>query len=134
MFIPIFLAIPLSDDHKPNRKDEQMRIENAGGRVSYDGFTWRVDGILAMSRAFGNRGLKKYVIAEPDIQEAEVNDDLEYLVLATDGLWDVVQNEDIISLVRATDGTEAAALKLTELAYSRHSSDNITCIVVQIHH
>ncbi|KAM0906178.1 hypothetical protein ACQ4PT_016873 [Festuca glaucescens] len=127
-------AIPLSDDHKPNRKDEQTRIEDAGGSVSYDGYTWRVDGILAMSRAFGNRALKKYVIAEPDIQEAEVNSDFEYLVLATDGLWDVVRNEDIISLMRATEGTEAAALKLTELAHSRHSSDNITCIVVQIHH
>ncbi|CAM0910387.1 unnamed protein product [Alopecurus aequalis] len=127
-------AIPLSDDHKPNRRDEQTRIENAGGRVSYDGYTWRVDGILAMSRAFGNRGLKKYVIAEPDIQEAEVSSDLEYLVLATDGLWDVVRNEDVISLVGATDGTEAAAMELTELAHARHSSDNITCVVVRFHH
>ncbi|EMS58499.1 putative protein phosphatase 2C 56 [Triticum urartu] len=127
-------AIPLSDDHKPNLKDERTRIENAGGGVSYDGFTWRVDGILAMSRAFGNRGLKNYVIAEPDIQETQVNSDLEYLVLATDGLWDVVQNEDVISLMRATDGPEAAAVKLTEMAHSRHSSDNITCIVVRFHH
>ena len=36
------------------------------------GYTWRVDGILAMSRAFGNRGLKKYVIADPDIQVSNV--------------------------------------------------------------
>ncbi|XP_044432451.1 probable protein phosphatase 2C 56 isoform X2 [Triticum aestivum] len=127
------LTIPLSDDHKPNLKDERARIENAGGGVSYDGFTWRVDGILAMSRAFGNRSLKNYVIAEPDIQETQVSSDLEYLVLATDGLWDVVQNEDVISLMKATDGPEAAAVKLTEMAHSRHSSDNITCIVVQFH-
>jgi len=46
-----------------------------------------------MSRAFGNRMLKEYVIAEPDIQEEDVNSDLEYLILATDGLWDVVRNE-----------------------------------------
>ncbi|KAF7109496.1 hypothetical protein CFC21_109745 [Triticum aestivum] len=127
-------AIPLSDDHKPNLKDERTRIENAGGGVSYDGFTWRVDGILAMSRAFGNRSLKNYVIAEPDIQETQVSSDLEYLVLATDGLWDVVQNEDVISLMRATDEPEVAAVKLTEMAHSRHSSDNITCIVVGFHH
>ncbi|KAE8789835.1 putative protein phosphatase 2C 56 [Hordeum vulgare] len=127
-------AIPLSDDHKPNLKNERTRIENAGGGVSYDGFTWRVDGILAMSRAFGNRSLKNYVIAEPDIQETQVSSDLEYLVLATDGLWDVVQNEDVISLMRATDEPEAAAVKLTEMAHSRHSSDNITCIVVRFHH
>ncbi|XP_044959290.1 probable protein phosphatase 2C 56 isoform X1 [Hordeum vulgare subsp. vulgare] len=134
MFVPVFVAIPLSDDHKPNLKNERTRIENAGGGVSYDGFTWRVDGILAMSRAFGNRSLKNYVIAEPDIQETQVSSDLEYLVLATDGLWDVVQNEDVISLMRATDEPEAAAVKLTEMAHSRHSSDNITCIVVRFHH
>jgi hypothetical protein len=31
-----------------------------------------VDGILAMSRAFGNRALKKYVIAEPDFQVSSI--------------------------------------------------------------
>ncbi|KAG1330332.1 putative protein phosphatase 2C 52 [Cocos nucifera] len=85
-------AIPLSDDHKPNRSDERKRIENAGGIVMWAG-TWRVGGILAMSRAFGNRLLKQYIVAEPEIQEQEVNEELELLVLASDGLWDVVPNE-----------------------------------------
>ncbi|KAF8667886.1 hypothetical protein HU200_052511 [Digitaria exilis] len=126
-------SVPLSKDHKPNRKDERKRIEEAGGVVIWDD-TWRVGGILAMSRAFGNRLLKQYVKAEPDIQEEEVNSDLEYLILATDGLWDVVRNEDAVALLKAEDGPEAAAVKLTEIAYARRSQDNITCIVVQFHH
>ncbi|XP_052157683.1 probable protein phosphatase 2C 56 isoform X2 [Oryza glaberrima] len=85
-------AVPLSEDHKPNRKDEQKRIEDAGGIVVFDD-TWRVNGLLAMSRAFGNRALKHYVKAEPDIQEKVVDESLEYLILATDGLWDVMRNE-----------------------------------------
>jgi protein phosphatase 1L len=34
-----FAAIPLSDDHKPNRSDEQERIENAGGFVKFSGMS-----------------------------------------------------------------------------------------------
>eukprot|EP00262_Sarcandra_glabra_P001667 TRINITY_DN1178_c0_g1_i2.p1 TRINITY_DN1178_c0_g1~~TRINITY_DN1178_c0_g1_i2.p1 ORF type:complete len:350 (-),score=71.30 TRINITY_DN1178_c0_g1_i2:50-1099(-) len=125
-------AIPLSEDHKPNRSDERKRIENAGGVVLWAG-TWRVGGVLAMSRAFGNRLLKQFVVAEPEIQEQDVDDELELLVLASDGLWDVVPNEDAVSLARM-DEPEAAARKLTETAFTRGSADNITCIVVRFHH
>ncbi|GJX76608.1 probable protein phosphatase 2C 76 [Tanacetum coccineum] len=55
--------------------------------------TWRVGGVLAMSRAFGNRMLKQFVVAEPEIQEQELDEEFELLVLASDGLWDVVPNE-----------------------------------------
>ncbi|RWR96480.1 putative protein phosphatase 2C 76 [Cinnamomum micranthum f. kanehirae] len=126
-------AIPLSEDHKPNRSDERKRIENAGGVVMWAG-TWRVGGVLAMSRAFGNRLLKQFVVAEPEIQEQELDDELELLVLASDGLWDVVPNEDAVSLAKMEQEPEAAARKLAETAFTRGSADNITCIVVRFHH
>ena len=47
-----YAAFPLSEDHKPNRTDERQRIESAGGVVVWAG-TWRVGGVLAVSRAFG---------------------------------------------------------------------------------
>ncbi|XP_020272982.1 probable protein phosphatase 2C 52 isoform X2 [Asparagus officinalis] len=126
-------AIPLSDDHKPNRSDERHRIELAGGVITWAG-TWRVGGVLAMSRAFGNRQLKRFVVADPEIQEQDVDNDLEFLILASDGLWDVVPNEDAISIASMEEEAEAAALKLMETAFSRGSADNITCIVVRFHH
>ncbi|KAL6618689.1 hypothetical protein ACP70R_033828 [Stipagrostis hirtigluma subsp. patula] len=139
-------AIALSEDHKPNRSDERKRIESAGGVVMWavissfivaNGLflgTWRVGGVLAMSRAFGNRLLKQFVIADPEIQEQEINDDAEFLIIASDGLWDVVPNEDAVSLVKMEEEPEAAARKLTETAFSRGSGDNITCIVVKFQH
>ncbi|PON96861.1 Protein phosphatase [Trema orientale] len=127
------LAIPLSEDHKPNRSDERKRIESAGGVVMWAG-TWRVGGVLAMSRAFGNRMLKQFVVAEPEIQDLEIDEEFELLVLASDGLWDVVPNEDAVSIARTEEEPEAAALKLTEVAFTRGSGDNITCIVVKFHH
>ncbi|KAK4734675.1 hypothetical protein R3W88_008936 [Solanum pinnatisectum] len=126
-------AIPLSEDHKPNRNDERRRIESAGGVVMWAG-TWRVGGVLAMSRAFGNRMLKQFVVAEPEIQDQEIDEEVELLVLASDGLWDVVPNEDAISLAQAEEEPEAAARKLTETAFTRGSADNITCIVVRFNH
>ncbi|CAK9318200.1 unnamed protein product [Citrullus colocynthis] len=126
-------AIPLSEDHKPNRTDERRRIENAGGVVMWAG-TWRVGGVLAMSRAFGNKMLKQFVVADPDIQDLEVDKDIELLVLASDGLWDVVCNEDAVLVAGKEDEPEAAARKLTEAAFTRGSADNITCIVVKFHH
>ncbi|XP_057950436.1 probable protein phosphatase 2C 76 isoform X3 [Malania oleifera] len=125
-------AIPLSEDHKPNRSDERKRIESAGGVVMWAG-TWRVGGVLAMSRAFGNRLLKQYVVAEPEIQDQELDEDVELLVLASDGLWDVVPNEDAVSLAHTEEEPEAAARKLTETAFTRGSADNITCIVVRFY-
>uniref|UniRef100_A0A2P2KF91 protein-serine/threonine phosphatase n=2 Tax=Rhizophora mucronata TaxID=61149 RepID=A0A2P2KF91_RHIMU len=126
-------AIPLSDDHKPNRSDERKRIENAGGAVMWAG-TWRVGGVLAMSRAFGNRMLKQFVVAEPEIQDQVIDEEIELLVLASDGLWDVVPNEDAVSLARTEEEPEGAARKLTEAAFTRGSADNITCIVVRFNH
>lgn len=126
-------AIPLSEDHKPNRSDERKRIESAGGVVMWAG-TWRVGGVLAMSRAFGNRMLKQFVVADPEIQDQEVDEEVELLVLASDGLWDVVPNDDAVSLARTEVEPDAAAQKLTETAFSRGSADNITCIVVKFHH
>lgn len=62
-------AVQLSDDHKPNRTDERSRIEAAGGVVVWAG-TWRVGGVLAVSRAFGDRLLKRYVVGIPRSRQA----------------------------------------------------------------
>ncbi|XP_029122488.1 probable protein phosphatase 2C 11 isoform X2 [Elaeis guineensis] len=121
-------AIPLSIDHKPDRSDERQRIENAGGFVIWAG-TWRVGGVLAVSRAFGDKLLKPYVVAEPEIQEEDIKG-VEFLIIASDGLWNVVSNE-AVDIVQGISDAETSARKLIEEAYSRGSNDNITCIVVQ---
>ncbi|KAL0797241.1 hypothetical protein Bca101_068618 [Brassica carinata] len=98
-------AVPLSNDHKPDRSDERQRIEDAGGFIIWAG-TWRVGGILAVSRAFGDKQLKPYVIAEPEIQDA-------------------------MDITRDISDAETASRKLVQEAYARGSCDNITCIVVR---
>ncbi|KAJ6954192.1 protein phosphatase 2C 11 [Populus alba x Populus x berolinensis] len=122
-------AIPLSIDHKPDRSDERQRIEEAGGFVVWAG-TWRVGGVLAVSRAFGDKLLKPYVVAEPEIQEEEI-DGVEFIIVASDGLWNVLTNKDAVALVQDITDAEAASRKLIQEAYARGSTDNITCVVVR---
>ncbi|OMO90647.1 phosphatase 2C (PP2C)-like protein [Corchorus olitorius] len=123
-------AIAVSRDHKPDQTDERQRIEDAGGFVMWAG-TWRVGGVLAVSRAFGDRLLKQYVVADPEIQEEKVDSSLEFLILASDGLWDVVTNEEAVAMIKQIQDPEQAAKRLMQEAYQRGSADNITCVVVR---
>ncbi|KAB1220888.1 putative protein phosphatase 2C 11 [Morella rubra] len=122
-------AIPLSIDHKPERSDERERIEQAGGFIIWAG-TWRVGGVLAVSRAFGDKLLKPFVVAEPEIQEEEI-DGVDFIIIASDGLWNVISNKDAVALVQDIADAEEASRRLITEAYDRGSSDNITCIVVR---
>lgn len=91
--------LPLSSDHKPDRPDEKARIEAVGGRVVYLNGP-RVRGILAMSRALGDKYLKPEVICEPDITITVRTVDDECLILASDGMWDVISNETASDVAR----------------------------------
>ena len=120
-------ANPLSFDHTPNiRDDEKQRIIKAGGYVTED--DGRVDGELAVSRAFGDFELKdidglllddynplendddveqllhrakqQKVSAYPEIHIHQRDDTIDrFIVLACDGIWDVMSNEDCIEYI-----------------------------------
>lgn len=124
-------AVQVSVDHKPNLFAEKERIENLGGMVVWAG-TWRVAGILAVSRAFGDRPLKTYIVANPYTTVIEeLTEAHEYLILASDGVWDVITNEEAVQIVRQQGEPQKAASLLTTVASNRGSTDNISCIVIR---
>lgn len=90
----------VSDMYRSHREDETRRIKALGGRVIYWG-RWRVQGVLAVSRAIGDVNLKPYVSAEPEFltKTMTADDDLMYMVLASDGLWDVMSNQDVATFI-----------------------------------
>lgn len=124
-------VVPLSLDHKPNRSDEKERIKKCGGSVFLVG-VWRVEGILAVSRAIGDRVLKRYVTAEPDIADWHLTASDRFLVIGSDGLWDVMSNEEVGDLIHKLPHPQEAARVLVECAYGRGSTDNITALVVDL--
>ena len=135
-------ALPLSHDHKCRRPDELARIQRAGGVV----FDWngsRVMGILAMSRAIGDRFLRPFVVPEPElvVLERERGRD-EFIVVASDGLWDVMGNAAACAIVRGEmpeggGGAETAwcvraAARLAKAALDLGCGDNTSVVVVSL--
>ena len=49
----------------------------------------RVDGRLAVARAFGDKKLKEHLSVDPDVREELICDEDELLILASDGVWKV---------------------------------------------
>eukprot|EP00514_Thraustochytrium_sp_LLF1b_P006831 CAMPEP_0184537958 /NCGR_PEP_ID=MMETSP0198_2-20121128/17342_1 /TAXON_ID=1112570 /ORGANISM="Thraustochytrium sp., Strain LLF1b" /LENGTH=268 /DNA_ID=CAMNT_0026931385 /DNA_START=617 /DNA_END=1423 /DNA_ORIENTATION=+ len=121
----------LSNDHKPNREDERLRIEALDGNVIHWG-VWRVQGVLAVSRAIGDRVLKNFVIPDPEVRTWECNPEDMYLVLATDGLWDVMDNIKVGKLCAGCRNAQEAAEILTQEAFAQGTMDNVTVLVVDV--
>ncbi|CAH1404899.1 unnamed protein product [Nezara viridula] len=99
-------VIPLSRDHKPELREENFRIVQAGCFVEYG----RINGDLAMSRAFGDFRFKRNrrkdmsqqaVISEPDVVEFVITKNWEFVVLACDGIWDTMTNEEVCSFIKS---------------------------------
>ncbi len=142
-----------TNDHKPKLPKERKRIEEAGGFVHYD----RVCGVLAVSRAIGDRDLKdKGVIPNPDIYKKDAKKG-DILILACDGVWDVMNNEEVAAFIHekfnksnkeqmhsSTQNTgeetveetgdnlvRRVARELRDKAYNKKSNDNISVLIVK---
>ena len=127
-------CLPLSEDHKASVASEAARIKARGGKVmTASGSTCaRVNGQLATSRGFGDRGMAKYITAEPDVRHHKVDVGDDFMVLATDGLWDVLTNDKASAVVLSCSTASSAAAALTAEAFRLGSLDNITALVVDL--
>ncbi|XP_062177776.1 probable protein phosphatase 2C 10 isoform X2 [Alnus glutinosa] len=123
-------AIQMTVDHEPNT--ERGSIENRGGFVSnMPGDVARVNGQLAVSRAFGDKNLKTHLRSDPDIRYADIDPDTDFLILASDGLWKVVANQEAVDIAKKTKDPQRAAKQLATEALKRDSKDDISCVVVR---
>ncbi len=132
----------MSFDHKPYNQLERARIEKAGGSVEFK----RVDGDLAVSRAFGDFQYKTSPELPPEQQKVSPEPDLivhgrsdvdEFLLLACDGLWDVMSNTEAAENGRLifSEGEShmgLAAEEMVDLSLEKGSRDNISAVLVKL--
>mmetsp|Transcript_15316 Transcript_15316/g.30742 ORF Transcript_15316/g.30742 Transcript_15316/m.30742 type:complete len:270 (-) Transcript_15316:495-1304(-) len=150
-------AYRLTQDHRPDRKDEQQRIRAAGGGVFQVAGIWRctsaagaaramdaragfVDGeshtYLSCSRTLGDPELKtnaKQPILSnvPDTSAIKVLPEDLFFVIACDGVWDVLSDQQVTDIVLDHWGEpSAAASTIVRTALSSGSGDNLTAQVV----
>jgi protein phosphatase 1L len=124
------VAKQLSVDHEPSK--ERANIESRGGFVSnLPGDVARVDGQLAVARAFGDKSLKEHLSSEPDVSLEMIDEGTEFFILGSDGLWVVLSNQEAVDCIKEIKDPQVAAKHLAEEALSRKSRDDISCIVVR---
>ncbi|XP_050939567.1 probable protein phosphatase 2C 10 isoform X3 [Cucumis melo] len=125
-------AVQMTIDHEPNTNTERRTIENKGGFVSnMPGDVPRVNGQLAVSRAFGDKSLKSHLRSDPDIRDINVDANTDILILASDGLWKVMANQEAVDIARRIKDPLKAAKQLITEALEKESKDDISCIVVR---
>lgn len=129
----------VTEDHKPANPGERDRIEKAGGTVRMN----RVDGDLAVSRAFGDGFFKKNrddarnqkVIAVPDITRHTCQKG-DTLIISCDGVFEGnFATEEVVEFYARQCPPPAGdyaviASRIVDQAVRRGSKDNITCMIV----
>eukprot|EP00617_Octactis_speculum_P017839 CAMPEP_0185752492 /NCGR_PEP_ID=MMETSP1174-20130828/11285_1 /TAXON_ID=35687 /ORGANISM="Dictyocha speculum, Strain CCMP1381" /LENGTH=442 /DNA_ID=CAMNT_0028429967 /DNA_START=260 /DNA_END=1588 /DNA_ORIENTATION=- len=113
-------TIVLTDDHKPDRPDERMRVEKAGGQVGCRqmlmnrGSSVRVPlgparvwytnrgetTGLAMSRSLGDAIVHTFGVSEePEVTQRTLDKTERFIIVATDGIWDVLHSSHVVQIV-----------------------------------
>ena len=104
-------VVQLTSEHKPERRDEHMRIRNSGGRVGPSSHAvdpqyatmrvWsahpQVQGPgLAVSRAFGDAIAHTCgVISVPEVRVRSIQPEDRWFMIGSDGVWDVMSLADV---------------------------------------
>ncbi len=106
-------ALDITEDHKPNSESEKARIEQLGGNVRWYGYlgpdrqpvhgmgAYRINGNLAVSRAFGDRLETPFVSDQPEVTQFERDHETDrFIIIASDGLWDVMTSQEAVRFVQ----------------------------------
>ena len=82
--------------------------------------------------ASGDRLLKRYVVAMPDLQEQQLSSQDDALILASDGLWDVLTNQDAAQCIKDIKVTLIRCAKMTNTmhAFTSHAVAVSNLIIV----
>jgi len=150
-------SLALSKDHKARFKTEKTRIAKANGWLLNN----RLFGVIECSRSIGDKDLKPknlpvgadsqtnkknntrisgVLIAEPQIQIADIAPDCEFVIIASDGFWTHMSNKHAVDLAlklmkqTGKDKLHLVCDSLVKHAVYYGSGDDITVVIFLIEH
>jgi serine/threonine protein phosphatase PrpC len=176
-------AVVLNRMHRLDDAEERDRVKRAGGTIINNRYSsglhlhrcvvticfvscslyacvgcHRVNGILAISRAFGDiqfkperdskaqiavstpgplKGDASLLVADPDICTEKITQGTQFAVIASDGLWDVMSPQVVVDYVLNALHThkdlDIVNTMITKEALRRGSIDNITVSLMAFH-
>merc|ERR1719295_205302 len=141
-------AIRLTKDHKADDPEEAKLIRKRGGTV---GRLKRVNGLLAVTRAFGDHLLKPPITVHPTTLTMDITEGDYFMVIACDGVWDVLKDDEVIQYVytqilrksqqqsykdvtreHLSKFLRQICLDIVKNALDRRSQDNISCMIIAL--
>lgn len=133
--------IQLTIDHRPSIPMEKKRIEKLGGRIIFDGYCHRING-LSVSRGFGDFYAKPHLSNIPDVYNYKINKGDHFAVIACDGLWDFCTNEEVVDFIhqklqkyKKIGNSQACSIRNISYELATHvlkkgGTDNVSIIIV----
>ncbi|OHS95139.1 Protein phosphatase 2C 1 [Tritrichomonas foetus] len=117
----------LSYDHRASDPYEKKLIEAKGGKV----FMGRIYGMLMVSRCLGDGIFDGLLINEPYMTKTTRKNGM-ILIIGCDGVWDVMRDDEAMNIAKEAKSPEEAAQKIVKEALDRGSTDNVSCVVVNL--
>ena len=116
---------------------------NNGGWVTCKNGVHRVDGELAVSRAIGDRNIKKFIIADPEVYHHKLEEDDDLLILSSDGLLLVFTEEKLAQMItdmrrKQLNGQAPQSLSqmssqiMEEACQDYYCRDNVSLVLVDL--
>ena len=140
-------AIKLNNEHHINLTEEKNRILKSGNKIINN----RINGRLNLTRAIGDLSFKnnneipyyeQAVIAVPEVNKIEINNNINFIVMGTDGFWNYINPQKLCEKIdlecKKGKNIEKITKKIFNMIYYKliklnpEKTDNITFLIIKL--
>lgn len=128
-------------DHTPDRTDEYTRLAELGSLITTKNGVKRVEGELTVTRAIGDLDHKNFIISEPEVTTAAIEEDDDLLILSSDGILRVYDEQTFalklhqLRQIQRAQGLDLSFISrclLDEACQNFYCRDNVSLVIIDL--